>query len=152
MFSGWLESKVKEAAINPICFAASGDSQCNTTIDEEDIRSNLSTELLEKYERFKNQEEQPNLRNCPKCAHEQVGDPKNPVMTCEKCENVFCFEHAGAHPDQTCTEYELAHRKENKLNAAYLAVRTKPCPKCSAATQKNHGCNHMSCIKVTRLD
>jgi hypothetical protein len=154
MFRGWLDSKVTEAAIHPICFAACGVTvddlgvpQCKTPIDDQDIRAHISPELLEKFERFKNHEEQPNLRSCPKCSFEQVGAALDPEMTCEQCENKYCFEHAGAHPDKTCTEYELEHRRENKLNEAYLEGNSKPCPKCKAHTQKNLGCNHMTCPK-----
>ena len=33
----------------------------------------------------------------------------------------------------------------NSLNAAWLKVNTKPCPKCKVLIEKNKGCMHMKC-------
>ena len=30
-------------------------------------------------------------------------------------------------------------------NALWIAANTKKCPKCKTATEKNEGCNHMTC-------
>uniref|UniRef100_A0A7S4DIY1 RING-type domain-containing protein n=2 Tax=Lotharella globosa TaxID=91324 RepID=A0A7S4DIY1_9EUKA len=34
---------------------------------------------------------------------------------------------------------------EEKKNQAWRATNTKKCPKCGVDTEKNHGCNHMTC-------
>jgi hypothetical protein len=68
-------------------------------------------------------------------------------MVCSECGKEFCFEHGGAHPNRTCAEYEQEHQIEIKANAVFLDTNTKQCPNCQAPTQKNKGCNHMTCLK-----
>ena len=36
---------------------------------------------------------------------------------------------------------------EYLANALWVAANTKKCPRCSAAIEKDEGCNHMSCRK-----
>jgi IBR domain, a half RING-finger domain len=36
---------------------------------------------------------------------------------------------------------------EHLANALWVAANTKKCPRCSAAIEKDEGCNHMSCRK-----
>jgi hypothetical protein len=49
MFQGWIEAKVKDAAIHPICFHDLGSgSQCNQPIHHDDIRAHLSPASLRK--------------------------------------------------------------------------------------------------------
>jgi hypothetical protein len=151
MFAGWLESKVRDAAVHPVCFCRNegSDHPCGLPISDKDIQNNLNEEFMEKFERFRCSLDNPNLRECPKCSNSQPGDPKKVEMVCENqdCKTAFCFEHGGAHPGKTCGEYELQHRIENKMNKAYINDKTKNCPKCQAKTEKNAGCNAMTCIR-----
>ena len=41
--------------------------------------------------------------------------------------------------------YEQAIRDEERANRAAIAHFTKPCPQCKVPTEKNNGCNHMTC-------
>jgi len=66
-------------------------------------------------------------------------------MTCTNCKKVYCFFHSNAHEGKSCKEYTKEQRK-NDDSEQTIQRTTKPCPKCKAPTEKNGGCNHMTCV------
>ena len=38
---------------------------------------------------------------------------------------------------------------ENAANCLWLVTNSKSCPNCKSPIQKNEGCNHMKCSKVS---
>ena len=66
-------------------------------------------------------------------------------MTCEKCQILYCFVHANAHPKETCESYIRRTCREEKSNQKYIKRMSKECPNCKAPTEKSGGCNHMTC-------
>ncbi|ETO09251.1 ariadne RING finger [Reticulomyxa filosa] len=103
----------------------------------------VDTDVAEKFRRFKENLENPNARQCPKCQQTQSGDPNQPIMTCAKCEEQYCFYHSKAHPlDERCEAYESRMLKEDKLNQE-VTKDAKGCPRCKYLIEKNGGCNHM---------
>ena len=116
----------------------------------------LSTsETREKFERFSAMRQNALLRECPRAGCGALVEPtKNwrgvvaADMTCGDCGEAFCYYHSNAHPGQTCRAYEQAKRDEERAARAAIARLTKPCPKCGTPTEKNNGCNHMTCMAV----
>jgi len=118
-------------------------------VNELDISQVLSPDVMEKFRRFKENLENPNARQCPKCQHTQTGDPNNPIMICEKCETKYCLYHSIAHPlEERCEAYEARMLKEDKLNQE-VTKDAKGCPRCKYLIEKSGGCNHMKCIKCS---
>jgi hypothetical protein len=40
---------------------------------------------------------------------------------------------------------------EEAANSLWLVANSKPCPNCHSPIQKNDGCNHMKCSKVSHV-
>lgn len=106
------------------------------------------TGALERYQRFKRMSTHRDLRACPGCGDlcspTMVDDVIKPEMHCGACGAVFCYYHSWAHKDHgDCASYEAWLANEEK--AIESEFRTKNCPGCSSQTEKNGGCNHMTC-------
>eukprot|EP00466_Bigelowiella_natans_P018760 jgi/Bigna1/91582/estExt_fgenesh1_pg.C_1070049 len=146
--AGYLKSQFFSRQIHPRCFFIDEKKACNTPISIDDVKAVASNEAMEKYTYFANKEKNPNYVDCPKCKKQQEGDPRKPWMACcsPGCGQEFCFVHQLQHgPEQSCAEYEAHVRKIEAQNRAWKAGNTKKCPKCGVPTEKNEGCNHMTC-------
>jgi len=121
---------------------SSGD---DTKLADDEVEKDGET--IEKYQRFKENLLNPDIRRCSKCGNSQTGDPKDPILICTTCSHRYCYTHGDQHPNTTCNEYERKHHRENLINAALIAKISKPCPKCKSPIQKRSGCNHMKCPK-----
>ena len=68
--------------------------------------------------------------------------------TCISCDAVW-------HDGETCEAFttrrreEDARNEENMASCQYVEKETKKCPGCGAPTEKNHGCDHMTCKQYT---
>jgi hypothetical protein len=69
-------------------------------------------------------------------------------MTCHQCGHTFCYSHSNAHPGETCRAYELRTRAADREAEATISSRAKPCPSCRTPTEKDNGCNHMTCTAM----
>mmetsp|Transcript_126248 Transcript_126248/g.252183 ORF Transcript_126248/g.252183 Transcript_126248/m.252183 type:complete len:755 (-) Transcript_126248:158-2422(-) len=105
---------------------------------------------MERYRRFRRLRADARLRECPKCGHlcpPEVGpnDVVNPRMRCSGCGAGFCYYHSNAHEEEgvTCAEYEARLIRESRELAKQIGA--KECPGCRRLTEKNGGCNHMTC-------
>jgi len=101
---------------------------------------------------------------CPKCdkSWNFWGDANKNVATCwEGCQHVFCrlcqkpwTTDAVTHADQDCDAYEKARQEQldpanlEALSMALIASNSKPCPECKVNTEKNGGCDHITCQNV----
>merc|ERR1711871_1275491 len=83
------------------------------------------------------------------CLHWQKGSSRSPEMICEQCKGTYCFEHANAHPGETCRAYNKRQKAITKANDWYIKQVSKKCPSCKAPTQKDTGCMHMTCTQCT---
>ena len=69
------------------------------------------------------------------------------VVTC-KCGCDFCWGCKGEdHSPATCRQMREWAKKleDDSMTGKWLICNTKPCPKCGKATEKNGGCNFISC-------
>jgi hypothetical protein len=100
---------------------------------------------MTKYERFKERAKiikDPNKKPCPKPDCESYLE-KNPNKRYVKCKkgHEYCFDCLlPPHGKSTCEqilEKDFMKWKKNRL--------LKKCPRCQIFTEKNEGCNHMTC-------
>jgi len=69
---------------------------------------------------------------------------------CRTCELRQCSQCGHTHMGTSCKHFQKTLKKTKKADREYLSgknTRFKPCPKCSAAIEKNGGCDHMDCVK-----
>jgi len=141
-----LEIQIREGQVRNPCPMV-GQDNCGNFATGQDILDLCSEETVEKFIRFERIKADDNHRECPVCGHLQLGGPRAPAMTCEKCSAAYCFFHSNAHPDERCQDYARRMKIEDRETEKVLRQTSKKCPKCKAATQKNGGCNHMTCQK-----
>jgi hypothetical protein len=131
-----------------------GQMGCPLPIDTTIIRMLIDAPTRAKHKRFAAINSNPLLRECPADGCTKLVQPSvnwrgviQPDMICNApgCDQTFCYFHSAAHPGRTCREYEQAIRDEQRANRAAIALFTKPCPQCNVPTEKNNGCNHMTC-------
>jgi len=91
------------------------------------------------------------LYKCSHCRKERIVnkvdtlDPStNQTYHCPSCSKATCITHCKKIKKGSCPVC-----KKNNLNdqdcEQYINTFTKKCPNCKASTEKNGGCNHMSC-------
>ncbi|CAI5741085.1 unnamed protein product [Peronospora destructor] len=145
----YLEFKVKDGQVYPKCFFEQLEDKttCKADIVVNDIRSLVSEEVWQKYDKFKFNKEHELARQCPYCDHSQLcAGSDYPECTCEACSGDFCFVHSSAHQGHTCAEYDKKMIAVEKLNNALISKISKPCPGCQNNVEKTGGCNQMKCV------
>jgi hypothetical protein len=143
-WSSYLLALISEAKVEELkCI----DHTCNDLLSEEFIMKFIKNDkkLVGKYQKFKNRAnilKDPNKKLCPKPDCESYLE-KSSFKKYVKCKNghEFCFECLRPpHGSSTC---------ENMLEKDFLIWKkdkvVKRCPKCKIFTEKNEGCNHMTC-------
>ena len=142
----YLRGKINESNVRGIkCM----DYNCKEIIDEKFIYSFIENDkvLLEKYKKFKLKLEILNDSNKKFCPHPNCDSygQKEKNNKFIKCKNghKFCFVclkdwHDGKKCDVD-DEEGFQIWKKNKI--------IKQCPKCKMYTEKNEGCNHMTCVE-----
>ena len=105
-------------------------------------------DLIKKYKRYKLELEiinDPNKKLCPypNCdSYLELKQIRNKDVTC-KNNHTFCFECLKKpHGKLPCNE-NLDKSMEEYAKNNFV----KKCPKCSIITEKNNGCNHITCTK-----
>lgn len=145
---GYLRAQIENRQTHPRCFAPdSKDGPCGVEIDPVDIKAAADSGTLLKYHRWVKKDEK-NFVECPKCKLLQRGDPRRPWLTCASvdCGQQFCFTHQTRHSAETpCAAFEAAERVRQRRDQRYMSKHTRRCPRCAAPTEKNRGCNHMTC-------
>ncbi|GAB5360241.1 hypothetical protein AAMO2058_000610800 [Amorphochlora amoebiformis] len=145
----YLHSQFKSRQTHPRCFhITESKGACNMEIHPDDIKAASTEEAWKQYIYFSNKENNENYIDCPKCKTQQLGDPLQPWTECKNhgCGHQFCFVHQNQHAKEVlCADYEAQVRMEEKKTSAWRASNTKKCPKCGVSTEKNEGCNHMTC-------
>ena len=141
----YLKTLIIEAKVDEIKCMEQG---CNEIITEEFIINHISgdVELIKKYNKFKKKAEilkDKNKRICPNPDCDSFLQ-RNDSSKYVKCENghEYCFECLNPpHGNKKCD-----NKSEKKFMKWIKRKKAKRCPKCQMYTQKNEGCNHMTCV------
>ena len=141
----YLKTSIEEAKVEKLkCM----DIKCKEILPEEFIFKHIETDtkLVEKYKKFRKRAEiinDPNKKQCPKPDCDSFLQKPNRKKKYVKCENghEFCFECLRPpHGKSTC---EQVLEKDFQIWSKGKVI--KKCPKCKIYTEKNEGCNHMTC-------
>ena len=121
--------------------------ECVDEISEDFIIKHISENqnLIEKYKKFKKRAEiikDKNKQICPKpdCDSYLQKSNETKYVTCENG-HTYCFECLNPpHENKSC-----GLNLENEFIRWTKDKRVKRCPRCKMYTEKNEGCNHMTC-------
>ena len=141
----YLKTAITEAKVEKLKCMEHG---CNEIISEEFILKHISEDdtLVEKYKKFKKRAEIIKDKNKKLCPNPDCDSflQKSTASKYVECENghKYCFDCLKPpHGNNSC---------EQKLEKQFLkwkkGRRVKRCPRCQMYTEKNEGCNHMTCI------
>ena len=125
--------------------------ECAFSLSEHFVKSIIAqnTNLLQKYDKFltrkKLMESNKKIKFCPFPDCDGYAEKKNRKETIVICNfgHEFCFNCGNKpHPNKKCSEII------DKDFERWKSSRTvKRCPHCKFWTEKNEGCNHMTCIQ-----
>ena len=142
----YLKTLITEAKVEKIkCM----EHKCKEILPEEFILKHIENDkiILDKYYKFKKRAEiinDPNKKQCPKSDCDSfLKKPKSKKNKYVKCENghQFCFDCLRPpHGKSSCEEV-----LEKDFQIWSKGKIIKKCPKCKIYTEKNEGCNHMTC-------
>ena len=143
----FLEVKIKE---NKLSFIKCLNYECPEKLSDEFIIDLLqnNNDLIQKYKGYKFELDiinDPNKKLCPfpNCdSYLMIKNEKFKVVTCKNKHTYcfFCLEKP--HGKLPCKE-----KLDNSMIEFAKNNFIKRCPKCSIITQKNEGCNHITCPK-----
>ena len=143
----FLSIKIKENKLPTIkCL----DFNCQSKLDDEFIMNllNSDTNLIKKYKKYKLELEvinDPNKKLCPfpNCdSFLELKEIKNQYVTCEN-NHTYCFECLKEpHGNLPCNE-----KVDNSIIEYAKNNFVKKCPNCGIITEKQNGCNHITCSK-----
>jgi len=150
----FIKGLVDDGRVNSITCGQRGGTDCRATATKEEVKRLSDNETYQKYLRFKMKNDDPNVRECPKCKelNTPIIDEEGEIqaeMVCSTCGAQFCYYHSNAHEGQSCEEYRRKISKLEREMADGVMADSKPCPKCGIMTSKVSGCNHMTCTERT---
>ena len=141
----YLKTSISEAKVDKIkCM----DHGCNQIISEEFILNHIkdNNNLIEKYKKFKKRADiikDKDKKLCPKPDCDSYLKKSNRAKYV-KCENghEYCFDCLNPpHGNKPCDQ-----KLEKQFMKWKKGKRVKRCPRCQIYTEKNEGCNHMTCV------
>eukprot|EP00397_Hematodinium_sp_SG-2012_P009789 GEMP01009884.1.p1 GENE.GEMP01009884.1~~GEMP01009884.1.p1 ORF type:complete len:494 (+),score=70.14 GEMP01009884.1:263-1744(+) len=148
----FFKGRVAEGRVRELRCPLYGEYGCNAVATVEELESLLDEDVMRKYHRFLAQQNDPSLRECPKClilVAPQVSpdglDDLVPEMMCKRRCITFCYYHSLQHVGRTCDEFARDEAKMIRMNEKFLQGGGKQCPMCGILTEKNAGCNQMTC-------
>jgi uncharacterized protein with PQ loop repeat len=125
--------------------------KCGYSLSENFVKSIIGedTQLLQKYDKFltrrKLMESNKKIKFCPFPDCDGYAEKTKKKEKIVKCNfgHEFCFQCGNKpHPDQKCSEIV------DKDFEVWKSKRVlKRCPHCKFWTEKNEGCNHMTCVQ-----
>mmetsp|Transcript_170503 Transcript_170503/g.541632 ORF Transcript_170503/g.541632 Transcript_170503/m.541632 type:complete len:291 (-) Transcript_170503:69-941(-) len=84
----------------------------------------------------------------PSCDERFLVSPKMAEVRCPKCTSNFCRMCRERHPGTTCEAHAQATGSQGVDKDLELLIaqnRWQRCPKCTAVTERETGCNYMTC-------
>ena len=141
----YLKTLITEAKVEKIkCM----DHECKEIVSEDFILKHISdnNNLVEKYYRFKKRSEiikDKNKKICPNPDCDSFLQKSNESKYVQ-CENghKYCYDCLKPpHGNNTCDK-----NLEKQFMKWKKGKRVKRCPRCHMYTEKNEGCNHMTCV------
>ena len=147
-WENYLKEKINNANVAKISCMQHG---CSVVLSKEFIRKILNNDdiYMKKYDKFEERQKllmsDKNIKFCPTPDCDGYAERKNKNIKYVKCNfgHDFCFECLNApHGDKKCEELidkGFEDWKSHKI--------VKRCPKCKMWTEKNEGCNHMTCVE-----
>ena len=144
-WSNYLKTLILEAKVDEIqCM----DHECKENLSDEFILNHISEDnnLIEKYQKFKKRAEIIKDKNKKLCPSPDCDSflQKSMLTNYVQCENghKYCFECLKPpHGNKSC-DYQI----EQQFMKWTQGKRVKRCPRCKMFTEKNEGCNHMTCV------
>ena len=141
----YLKTLITDAKVEKIkCM----DHKCKEILPDEFILKHIEKDqkILEKYQKFKKRAEilnDPNKKQCPKPDCDSFLEKPKSKKKYVKCKNghEFCFNCLRPPHGQSSCESILEKDFQNWSKGKVI----KKCPKCKIYTEKNEGCNHMTC-------
>lgn len=142
----WINSLINDGTTILHCPDASCVKSLKSSIlDSDEVKLLATAEVFNKYIRYKNVQGNEHYRECPTCGTSVIHESVNPEIVCVNCSAKYCFMHGNAHLNTTCDDYARKINQELKASTALINRITKQCPQCKAPTEKNNGCNHITC-------
>eukprot|EP00012_Vannella_robusta_P013980 CAMPEP_0206210078 /NCGR_PEP_ID=MMETSP0166-20121206/17308_1 /ASSEMBLY_ACC=CAM_ASM_000260 /TAXON_ID=95228 /ORGANISM="Vannella robusta, Strain DIVA3 518/3/11/1/6" /LENGTH=660 /DNA_ID=CAMNT_0053631633 /DNA_START=718 /DNA_END=2697 /DNA_ORIENTATION=+ len=145
----YLTIQIKEGQ----AFVNCAHMDCTALVPEVDVKRLVDGEVYQKYCTFFMQSFVDNNDNVKWCPAPGCGNAVNSSMingntvTCA-CSYRFCFRCSEeAHEPASCKQVKMWQKKcqdESETNN-WIVANTQECPKCGLPTEKNGGCNHMTC-------
>ena len=141
----YLKTSILEAKVDNIkCM----NHECQEIMTDEFILKHLSVDniLVEKYLKFKKRAEIIKDKNKKLCPNPDCDSylQKSASTKYVKCENghKYCFECLKPPHGKKSCDYKI----EKEFMKWKKGKRVKRCPRCQMYTEKNEGCNHMTCV------
>ncbi|CAM9315029.1 unnamed protein product, partial [Ectocarpus fasciculatus] len=127
------------------------EPKCSERVPESLFKDLLGAASVAKYREFAIKsfiESSRFIRYCPAAGCDKVAIGRGITNVVCHCANPFCFRCGEeTHDPATCDQLSrwLDKCRNESETANWMIVNTKKCPKCDARTEKNQGCNHMTC-------
>ena len=143
----YLKEKITNANVSKISCM---QNKCQTILEDKFIKDILkdNQELIDKYDKFykrkKMLEQSDKIKSCPfpDCEGYAEKNGKNKYVKCN-FGHEFCFECGNApHGKKKCSD--MADKAFEEWRSKRIVKR---CPCCRMWTEKNEGCNHMTCVE-----
>lgn len=146
----FFRGRINEGRVRDLRCPLYGECGCNAVATEKELASLLEPDAMKKYHRFMAQQNDPTLRECPKClllvAPSTDGqDQIISEMMCGRHCITFCYYHSLQHVGRTCDEYARDQANLDRMEEKFLQGGGKQCPICGILTEKFSGCNQMTC-------
>ena len=145
----WYEQLKQKITDNQVMEMTCANFKCPVKLTEQFIYSHLKGDkkLEQKYEDFKIKSSianDPNKKFCPtpNCKSFLQKELDNKFVSCQNGHQ-WCYECLKAwHKDSTCEEIQ-----DKDFQIWSQGKVLKRCPNCKIYTEKNEGCNHMTCTE-----
>lgn len=146
----WLESQLDAVGTNLTC------PGCNESLEYGEVRQFAGQDQFQRYDRLlltKLLSMSGDFRwcastSCPSGQHVDCGD----YFDCANCKARNCVHHATIHIGESCDGFQkrMDESHETSSSATLIAEISKPCPQCAVRTEKNGGCDHISCSECQK--